>query len=174
MKRQPLLNSLRSLACGLSLVAAMDTQAETMAECLSLAIQSASGSVTVSELQTQCEEMLADADGVPLIGTDAAESAIARRTVLERYTRNNPFVVTTHRANYLMPLVYNRNPRHGDSDGLDPALDNFEVQFQLSLKALLLENLTPLDGHLSAAYTSRSFWQAYNRGISSPFRKNQS
>lgn len=53
----------------------------------------------------------------------------------------------------------------------DFELDDVELKFQLSLKVPLANNLTGNNGDLYAAYTNRSFWQAYNTSNSSPFRE---
>lgn len=98
-------------------------------------------------------------------------SPVDQRMMHERFTRDNPFVLTAHRPNYVLPITYLSNAGQAISDDLDGELQKIEFQFQLSLKVLLAENLFGDRGLLSIAYTNRSFWQAYNRDISAAFRE---
>ncbi len=151
--------------------------AETFEECLLHAAQSASATTTVGELHVLCEERRAHAESEPVkAAEDAAATAshapgvVEKRLALERYSHNNPFVLTPHRPNYLLPAVYTAHP-DTSSLGPDEKLQHTELQFQLSLKVLVAENLIGHNGHLSFAYTNHSFWQAYNRGVSAAFRE---
>lgn len=95
------------------------------------------------------------------------------RRELEDASEHNPFAMTAHRTNYLLPVSYNGNPdraRFGDIDA-DGEPDNTEVKLQFSIKFALAQGL--LDGHgdLYFGYTQRSWWQAYNTDSSSPFRE---
>ncbi len=188
---------LRGLGLSLPLLA-LDAHAETQQECMALAVQSAADTATVGELRTYCEQKLklqqpqaAPASQTAQSLTEAtvepttiekaavaeasgATGRVERRLALEKYSRNNPFVLTPHRANYLLPVVYIKDPNKepfADRTDEDFDLDHVEVQFQLSLKAMVWENLFGDNGHLSLAYTNRSFWQAYNSDISAPFRE---
>lgn len=103
---------------------------------------------------------------------DAQEpSAVEERLRSERTTRENSFVLTPHRPNYILPLTYNasvnRAPYGAEGDRLEPV----EVKFQISFKAAVAENLFGKNGDLYVAYTQLSLWQAYNHAISSPFRE---
>lgn len=50
-------------------------------------------------------------------------------------------------------------------------LDDVKIKFQVSLKYLAKQDLTFEDLDLPFAFTTTSWWQAYNSGISSPFRE---
>lgn len=63
--------------------------------------------------------------------------------------------LSLHKDNFIMPLTYSKQ-WHGEAT---------EVNFQLSVK-----QRTPIN-NLYFAYTQNSFWQAYNRSASSPFRE---
>jgi phospholipase A1 len=152
--------------------------AETLDECLLRAMQSASASTTVGELRTLCEVKQASAPDAPVTATEHAAAvaskapgAVETRLALERYSRDNPFALTSHRPNYLLPAVYTAHPNTDAFSDDEGDLQNTEVQFQLSLKVLVLENMLGDNGHLSFAYTNHSFWQAYNREISAAFRE---
>ncbi|MGR2738923.1 phospholipase A [Billgrantia sp. Q4P2] len=99
---------------------------------------------------------------------------VEERRQLERESSRNPFAITTHRRNYLLPLNYDRRPNEavfGDVSR-DGTPDRLEVKFQFSAKFNLLEDLFGRHGgDLYFAYTQRSWWQAYNTDSSSPFRE---
>lgn len=174
---------------GLALAAGAAVHAETMDECLLLAVQSAAESATVGELRAHCEQRLAELQAeaaateaalqnesaVPareaIAATTEPVSVLEKRRALERYTRDNPFVLTPHRPNYVLPITYLKDPNEAVYNDPDTELQHLEFQFQLSLKVLLWENLFGNNGHLSVAYTNRSFWQSYNSELSSPFRE---
>lgn len=101
------------------------------------------------------------------------ESPIEERMEDEEATMMDSFVLTPHKPNYILPISYNSNPNDilAEQSGDERlALDNNEVQFQVSLKVPVATNIFSSDWDLYAAYTGRSFWQAYNGEASSPFR----
>ncbi|MFT3929057.1 MAG: phospholipase A [Spongiibacteraceae bacterium] len=151
--------------------------AESFDECLLHAVQSATESTTVGELRTLCTERQQHTADEPSVAIEhaaataaQADGVVEKRLALERYSHDNPFVLTPHRPNYLLPAVYTSHPDR-TSLGDNEDLQHTEVQFQLSLKVLVAENLIGRNGHLSFAYTNHSFWQAYNRDVSAAFRE---
>jgi phospholipase A1 len=98
-------------------------------------------------------------------------SSLEQRLKKERETRSRDFVIVPHLPNYILPLTYNwsvnREVYGTEGDRLQPV----EMKFQLSFKLPLAENIFGDNGDLYVAYTQLSFWQAYNRDISSPFRE---
>jgi phospholipase A1 len=98
-------------------------------------------------------------------------SSLEQRLKKERETRSRDFVIVPHLPNYILPLAYNwsvnREVYGTEGDRLQPV----EMKFQLSFKLPLAENIFGDNGDLYVAYTQLSFWQAYNRDISSPFRE---
>ncbi len=113
-----------------------------------------------SELRATCEKSVIN-----------GESVIAGRLFDERLIENNPFVLTAHRPNYLLPLTYNANPNKTPYAGLEGELQNLEVKFQLSLKFQVARGILGKNSLLFFAYTNQSYWQAYNSEFSSPFRE---
>ncbi|CBV41928.1 phospholipase A [Halomonas elongata] len=101
------------------------------------------------------------------------EESVAERRMLERESERNPFAITTHRRNYLLPLSYTARPSDRTlSSGQDEAsADRMEMQFQFSAKFELIDDQLPANGDLYFGYTQRSWWQAYNTDASSPFRE---
>ena len=111
----------------------------------------------------------------PEFGDDESGSLVIERIERERAVQDNRSVLLAHKRNYILPLTYTSHPNDdvfepGSSDfGED--LDNVEMQFQLSIKAALSENLFVDGDALLVGFTVRAFWQAYNKDISAPFRE---
>lgn len=167
------------LLSALALTARADDREQ---QCLLLALQSAAATTTVGELRALCNNNESSTVG-PVLTTEAviataeanapdeSNGIVEQRLALQRYVRDNPFTLTALRPNYVLPLVYTKNPNNEPFSGADQLnWKNVEVQFQLSLQVLLLESLLGDNGHLSAGYTVRSFWQAYSNENSAPFR----
>ena len=99
-------------------------------------------------------------------------TALDRRIAIERTTRFQPFVLTPHRPNYILPFTFNDKPNNAPVDMLSNGeLDKTEVKFQFSMKFPIIDHLLGEKSSLQFAYTNLSFWQAYNRNVSSPFRE---
>jgi phospholipase A1 len=95
-----------------------------------------------------------------------------RRVKIEKETRYQPFVLTPHKPNYLMPYTHNSTPNQAPFAGTTLSrLDHEEIKFQFSIKFPIVEGLFGEQGALFFAYTNLSFWQAYNSSASSPFRE---
>ncbi|MDZ7660976.1 phospholipase A [Thiohalophilus sp.] len=99
-------------------------------------------------------------------------SALEERSRIERETRFQPFVLTPHKPNYILPLTYNSHPNQAPFDQAeDGSLEKTEAKFQISIKIPLTDELFGDSSTLYAAYTSQSYWQAYNHDHSRPFRE---
>ena len=93
-----------------------------------------------------------------------------QRRKLEMSMRRNPYAISPHRPNFMLPFSWSHRPS-GEPFGLpNGELNHFEVKFQLSLKVAVWEDPFALPFDVYFAYTGRSFWQAYNDEKSSPFR----
>lgn len=99
------------------------------------------------------------------------KSVLDRRIEIERTTHFKPFVLTPHKPNYLLPYTYNAKPNQAPFEASGEELDNEEIKFQFSIKFPIVEDLFGEGSILYFAYTNLSFWQAYNRDASSPFRE---
>lgn len=108
-------------------------------------------------------------------GLHAEESLVKDRVKDELATAELPFVITPHKVNYLLPVTYNPNPNMApftaDAAENNYTLDDFEAKFQISFKFPIWYNVFGDNGHLFFAYTNQSYWQVYNKDISSPFRE---
>jgi phospholipase A1 len=100
------------------------------------------------------------------------DSAIRRGEREEKGIGTGVFSLRTHRQNYFLPLTYNSNPnRDTYDDAGENKPSNIEVKFQLSFKVLLWEKIFWDNGDLFFGYTQLSFWQLYDKKLSSPFRE---
>jgi phospholipase A1 len=163
----------------------MESLAETehagMEECLRKCLESAHEQTTVGELKKCCDEYNQTAADQKEAAEDIADSAgqievkesiIATRLEEEKEIQDADFILTPHRANFLIPVAYNNSPNYGVYDGAitKDELDNVEVKFQFSIKYMLFNHIFKNSGDIYFAYTNLSYWQAYNTDLSSPFR----
>ncbi|WP_246506562.1 phospholipase A [Kistimonas asteriae] len=150
--------------------------------CLLEALHDASPDTTVAQLQARCRppqtvDALPDLDA-PSAGSDITSAAsdentdslLEQRVQQEERTQNKLFVLTPHRQNYFLPISYNSNPNSKPFDASEDDFDSTEVKFQLSLKVPVAQGVFNGHGDLYFAYTGVSWWQAYNKDHSSPFR----
>jgi len=139
------------------------------------------------DLDTCLLQTLAEADDAVTVGTvreicmprdepAPVYSVLEERITTERRTMGNAFVLTPHRPNYLIashdlsdlnlrPFQMRFPEQTNEHD-----LQNSELKFQFSFKFPVATDLFGDRGNLMFAYTNRSFWQAFNTSISSPFR----
>lgn len=100
------------------------------------------------------------------------QSALDERIRIERQTRYQPFVLTPHKPNYILPVAYNSRPNQAPFDPvIDGVIEKTEFKFQISIKLPIIDGLFDNNATLYAAYTNTSFWQAYNAESSHPFRE---
>ncbi|MEJ2612651.1 MAG: phospholipase A [Candidatus Thiodiazotropha sp.] len=147
--------------------------------CLLNRLESATPSLSVSDLKAQCEKsppvgttVVGQPDGSTFDDEEIeTDSLIGRRIDAEQKIHTSPFVLLPHKQNYALLFSYNDMPNYKVYNEPKSYLDRVEMKFQLSFKMPVVENLFGSDAGLYAAYTALSFWQAYNRDISSPFRE---
>lgn len=97
-------------------------------------------------------------------------NALRTRLHLEENSHFNPFVVTPHNRNYLMPASYMTKKRWHDDSRESQNMDSVEAKFQISLKVPIK---TKVFDHYDIyfAYTQTNFFQVYNESESRPFRE---
>lgn len=84
------------------------------------------------------------------------------------------FSFRPHRENYLLLANYSTQSNTEPYRTLTPAglpAKRVEITYQLSFKVKAAEQVAGLPIDLWLGYTQQSFWQAYNRAASSPFRE---
>jgi phospholipase A1 len=88
--------------------------------------------------------------------------------------RRGVFAFRSHRENYLLLGNYSSSSNLEPYRDVTPAgvkAKRVELTYQLSLKTKAIEQVAGLPVDIWLAYTQQSFWQAYNRAASSPFRE---
>ncbi len=128
--------------------------------CLRDRLEQTSANTPVSELRAYCKERVTE-----------KRSVVGGRLFDEWLIENNPFVITAHKPNYVLPLTYNTRPNQAPYADLQGDLQHLEVKFQLSLKLQMASGVLGPNSLLFFAYTNQSYWQAYNKEFSSPFRE---
>ena len=93
---------------------------------------------------------------------------------LDRSAKRGVFNFRPHRDNYLLLANYSTSSNDTPFQEVTPGgvdTKHVELTYQLSFKMKLIEQVadTPIDFWFG--YTQNSFWQAYNRAASSPFRE---
>ncbi|NCC24137.1 MAG: phospholipase [Deltaproteobacteria bacterium] len=159
----------------------------SLEECMREQVLTAPDNATVAEIRAQClacldfgEEAPAAVlepdkgieDGLAAVRDLPVNSTIVVSTTwLERFTESLGSQLTPHRANYILPFAYNSSPNYRPYGVESEDFDKTEVKFQISLKYRLVRDVFGDNGDIYLAYTNESWWQAYNKDASSPFRE---
>ena len=143
-------------------------------ECILQLISSAPDSMTIGEAKAQCLSQKVVKPALQELQNEGA-GVVEERLALDDNNILTPFSLMAHYSNYLLAGAHNfhgwNSTLYEDVTGNDISFDNTEIQFQLSIKTPLAIDLFDKNFDIFAAYTVRSFWQAYNSDISSPFRE---
>lgn len=146
---------------------ALDREAALSETCLLRELKQAADDVTVAELKAHCATEEERANDSLLLG----------RLRRERAAEDIRSLLTPHKRNYIMPATYmddpNEQPFEDEFGNLLPAddLDRVEAKFQLSFKFSLAGGLLLPRDRLNFGFTAQSYWQAFNRDVSAPFRE---
>jgi phospholipase A1 len=133
-----------------------------------------------TELASGATVPSAAANAVPAVadgGKAPPEAAISRtvqRWELDSASKRGRFVFRPLRDNYLLLANYSSSSNTQPYQEFTPAglnTQRTELTYQLSFKMKLLEAIQNSQVDLWFGYTQQSFWQAYNRKESSPFRE---
>jgi phospholipase A1 len=162
---------------------------EAMNSCLQASILGAASTMTVAELREACQllhQQQLQSNAQPEVEEQHFSQAtpesgqegqlLNRRLTLEALNRSNRFMLTPHKRNYFFPASYTHSPNatpYRNDDDSNSALSDLrktEVDFQLSIKILLREDIFGDNGHLYLGYTNHSLWQLYSDADSAPFR----
>ena len=142
-------------------------------QCMILAIESGQYEhLTINQVRQKCTNDEAIKTGEQDLGSannGQKNGLINQRLAEEQETKYHPFSLTAHRRNYILPVTFNNNPNGNPYEVSDNDVKKVEVKFQFSLKLPIWNNIIG-DADLWGAYTNISFWQAYNKTHSSPFR----
>jgi len=118
-----------------------------------------------------------------LVQTDGSKSPAAPEPEVSRMiplweldaaSKRGVFNFRPHRDNYLLLVNYSNSTNDTPFEDFTPAglkSKHVELSYQLSFKMKMLEGIGQSPFDLWFGYTQQSFWQAYNRSASSPFRE---
>jgi len=100
---------------------------------------------------------------------------ISKRMEKERETAFNPYVITPHKMNYILPVSFtnknNKDVYRIVNDWADH-LEDMEAKMQMSFKVPLNTGDLFVKGDaLFFGFTLQSWWQVYSDNISKPFRE---
>lgn len=135
---------------------------ESRDDCLLRAVELADGDVNLEAIRSWC--------GMELTRKEASINALRARLHLEENSRLNPFVVTPHHRNYIMPASYWSNKQWNNSEKENNTLNSVEAKFQVSLKVPIKTKAFQFYD-IYFAYTQTNFFQVYNENLSRPFRE---
>ena len=83
----------------------------------------------------------------------------------------NPFALSQHRLNYILPFTYVSDPNTLSASGLNTEnVDHMEAKYQISVKLPIYQESASSSG-LYMGFTAVSYWQVYNSEASKPFRE---
>lgn len=141
------------------------TSANKLDECLLTQLKRASDEATVAELRVICKERL----------KPRQQGAMSRRFEWEYQTEFNPYVITPHKMNYILPASYTDNihrQAYAQTGEWAENINQTEAKFQLSIKVPLKRNrLFFKNDALYFGMTLQFWWQVYSDNISKPFRE---
>ncbi|MGL1956604.1 MAG: phospholipase A [Colwellia sp.] len=136
-------------------------------ECLLKNIKSAEKNTLVETLIKKCNKSI---ERKPIRG-----GVISKRIIAERAVRFDPYVISPHKMNYILPATVTNeiNPdAYSDLGTWDENFEEVEAKFQLSIKVPLLTDTLFTEGDgLYFGITLQSWWQIYSDNISKPFRE---
>ncbi|PSV48358.1 phospholipase A [Photobacterium indicum] len=135
-------------------------------ECLLNAVKYHDYELTLGEVRSKCktEAELAKNE----------QDLLSERMANERKNAFNPYVITPHRMNYILPVTYTNdvNKDAYAKTGWEDSLKDVEAKFQISFKVPLNYDSMFVEGDgLFFGITLKSWWQVYADDISSPFRE---
>lgn len=152
--------------------------------CLLTEFQQSEGNRTVEDIRAVCQQREEEAllvetpSSVLISDTQVAPEnmgLVSSRIVRERLTEFDPFVITPHQRNYLLPVLTTNQVNPDAYASIEEFAENFEQiesKFQISLKAPLNYESLLIEGDaLYFAFTVEAWWQVYSDNISKPFRE---
>jgi phospholipase A1 len=143
--------------------------------CMFKAIKSTDKENTLAQIEQMCEDQVARNIINKTEGEDIELGALAHRVIREKRTAADPYVLTPHKMNYILPYSVvddiNRTAYQDVSSWAEDLKDT-EAKFQISLKIPLLTGPMLQEGdQLFFGFTLQSWWQIYADEISKPFRE---
>ncbi|WP_298440572.1 phospholipase A [uncultured Ferrimonas sp.] len=152
------------------------------AQCIEQQLQHGDDSQTLAQLRQRCAVIEPAREATAATPTDSAATAttdievataqpeIERRFAQEKAFEANRYGLSSHMNNYVLLASYNANANEETWEYSPEGISPWEVKFQFSFKVPVTPNWFGNDNGLYLAYTNQSWWQAYNKDVSAPFR----
>ena len=143
---------------------------ELIQDCIFKTIKTTDKYQTLQQVEDFCDrEIVKNVAGVKEIG------AISERILKEKKTAFNPYVITPHKMNYILPVSITdgiNNEAYNSFSNWAEHLKDIETKFQISIKVPLTSGdiLTKGD-QIFFGFTIESWWQLYTDKLSRPFRE---
>lgn len=153
---------------------------DEVTQCVMQQYLQAQGSTTIEEIKKVCQPEPADPPSSDLIETIkrpvfTSTGAISERIIKESRTEFDPYVITPHKINYILPAMTTNNinkDAYRTLNGYEDNLEDIEAKFQISLKVPLNNDALFIEGDgLYFGFTLQAWWQLYADNISKPFRE---
>lgn len=153
---------------------AAEREPELDQACVMKMAQEASARTTMAEVRTQCQ-IVATEEAALVVDQQPAIGMVGKRLEAEDDSVLQPFSLMTHKPNYVLAAAWNSKgwadrPLQ-DAANQSTSYEDYEAQFQVSIKVPLGIGLFSDRVDWYAAYTNRSFWQVYDHVDSEPFRE---
>jgi phospholipase A1 len=160
-----------SLSCFFAMSYSYAQSFETLLDrCLIKTIKKTDKNKTLQQIEDFCEKKIVKEQ----LGSEEL-GAISERMIKEKQSAFDPYVITPHKMNYILPVTItdgiNKEAYAGFSNWEDELRD-VETKFQLSIKVPLTTGSFLNKGdQLFFGFTLESWWQLYTHKISRPFRE---
>jgi len=143
---------------------------ELIQSCLLETIKSTDKTQTLLQIEELCERKIIKKElGTKEIGV------ITARMIKERKSAFNPYVITPHKMNYILPVTITdeiNTESYEKFSNWAENLKDIEAKFQISIKVpLATGSLLTKGDQLFFGFTIASWWQLYTESISRPFRE---
>ena len=164
------------ILCSFTLFSAEPTKSEggiselDLDECILIKAKKTVTPITYQQLKKDCLAEL-------LIEKKSVVPEFFLRYSSEDVVAFNPYVMTPHKMNYILPFSYTDNINReayqdAGGQGYGDDLMGMEAKFQISFKVpLMTEGIFTKGDGLAFGFTLQSWWQLYNQELSRPFRE---
>lgn len=106
-----------------------------------------------------------------IVEAELEDGVVAERIGYEEAVANQFFALSPYHPNYILPFSYNAESDFSAYGAFGERFNETEVKFQLSIKAMLADNLWK-DSSIWIGYTQQAWWQLYaEEEASAPFRE---